>query len=86
MKILKGAKETVKNYRAVKANNKQTKKNLDSLTITKAKKNYLAKTGQEMTPSRLNSDMAGMILPKATREYLKDKKVIRKDYKKKYGL
>lgn len=83
---IKGAKETVSNFRYAAKSNLKSKKNLDDLTISKAKKIYSDKTGKEMTPSRLKADMDGIFIPKDTREYLKNKKVIRKDYAKKFGL
>ena len=68
-----------------KAVNKATKENIKGIGIQLAKKNYTAKTGMMMTPSKLKEDQ-GFRIPKATREYMKDKRVITKAKIKKYGM
>lgn len=84
--MLKGSRETVSNYYKVYKSNKQSKSNLDLASIQVAKKKYFNTTGKEMTPSRLKSDSAGIILPKATKQYLSDRTAARKAYKKRFGL
>jgi len=84
--MLKGAKEIITNALYTRASNKKSKSNLDLASIQIAKKKYFNATGREMTPSRLKSDSAGIVLPKATQQYLKDRTSARKDYKKRFGL
>jgi len=84
-KVLKGAKETVKMMAGTRAINKATKSNIKGIGIQLAKKNYTAKTGMMMTPSKLNEDK-GFFIPKSTREYMKDKRKITKDKMKKYRM
>lgn len=83
---LKGAKETVVNYNQVRKNNKQSRANLDSLAISKAKKIYKAETGREMTASMLKAELTGGFPTAQTKKYMNDKKVIRKGLKTRFGL
>lgn len=83
---LKGAKETIKNYSDAKKSTNKAKENVSKLVIDKAKKNYAKATGKEMTPSKLKGELEGGILSKPTRVYLDDKKSLKKDYYKKFGL
>jgi ABC-type metal ion transport system substrate-binding protein len=83
-KALKGAKETINLMRATSQANKASKSNIDKIAISKAQKNFTAKTGQVMTPSRLKAGMSLNI--KEARDYNKDKSAIKKATMKKYGF
>lgn len=85
-KLFGGVKETLANRKMAKKANKASKDNIDTLTIDKAKKLYAEKNGREMTPSFLKSELDSMFPSKSTREYLKNKKKIKKDYYDKYGF
>lgn len=59
------------------------KKMISNVAMQKAKKIYKEKTGKEMTTSRLNVEMLGMTPDDNTDEYLENKKLIKRDLKKK---
>lgn len=83
-KNIAGAKQAYNDFSYARAATKRAKKGNDEVAIGRAKKDYKAKTGKDMTPSMLKADMEAVFLPKETKEYLKNKKVIRKDIKKRF--
>lgn len=83
---IKGAGETVSNYYSAAKATGAAKKNVEGIVINKAKENYRKKNKREMTPSLLESEYRGGILHDTTKEYLSDKKKIRKEEYKKYKL
>jgi len=85
-KALKGAAETINLYKAVKAANKQSRKNLDLASIQIAKKQYKERTGKEFSPSAYRAELTGGIISKEYIQYAKDKKTARKEYKKRFGI
>lgn len=84
--MLKKAKETISNYAAVRANNAQSRSNLNAAAIQVAQKKYKAATGKTMTPSFLKAELNSGFPSKSTNQYLKDKKEARSNYKKRFGL
>jgi len=81
-----GAKKAMSDFSYARKATKKAKKGMDEVAIGRAKKNYKEKNGTEMTLSKQKMDLESGFLPKATREYIKDKKVIRKDLKKKFKV
>ncbi len=63
----------IKDVIHIRKSNKKIKDNIEDLAMRKAKDIYFKQTGNKMTPSRLKSDYEGLIVPKATRQYDKNK-------------
>lgn len=85
--MLEEAKKTISNYKAAWASNKKARKNLGSLSIEKAKKQYEKDNpGQKMTPSKLKAEYTGGLISKPTRQYEKNKKQYLKGLMSKYKV
>lgn len=79
-KVISGAKETVRNFGAARAANKQASNNIINLSI----KRNLKKFGTK--PSQIKIEMESGLPSKVTRDYLKSRDSDIKKYKKNLGL
>jgi len=82
----KNVKGLIKDKLATRKSNKKTKDNIYLLAVAKAKKQYKEKTGKDMTPSKLKSHMDGILVPKTTQEYMKNRDSHEDELLKKYNL
>lgn len=78
----KNAAGTISDYSYAKKNDEKTRGMIDSLAISKAKKNYQKKTGMEMTPGVLRTEGQSLIADKNITNYINDRDKTASDMKK----